>query len=312
MIGFNIAATCQVHIEHSYAFRSVAGTGGGSDFFRGFYLDGNNVIGSGGNASVYITECDTGIGGLPSNFNGNGIVCDGSFADIFVTDFESSNCWVGVNISGNNTQSGNVDLHLRNTIADGFGFAAIYISGTSPTGAIEITGGYGAPAPTANNTSWGIWCSGSKSAITITGFQLIGSPTSVTGGLNITNSENVMSQGNIWSETNQQAVTISGSKNCTIRDIAKNARVSGNAAVQLSGTNSRILIDMQIAGAGAGVYTLGVQLIGTGTTLSEIRCSGIDATAISGGATNKLNYNGGAITAAGAFGTNNLAQGIMV
>ena len=311
MFGFHILATVQTHIKNSYAFRSVPGTGG-TDFWYGFYLDGNISIGSGGNASVYITECDAGAGGLSSTFNASGIYADGGAADLFVTDFENSSCFIGVNLNQTASQNGQVDIHLRNIISDGFNYAGIFITNTSATGAIEITGGYGAPANTANNTSWAIWLNNSKAAVAITGHQVVASPSTKTGGLNISNSEAVTAMNNMWTECYQQGVVVINSKNCYVADQVRNNRVTTNAAVQLSGTNSRIKMDMTISGGASNVFGSGYQIIGATSTLSEFRCSGLDATAISGGSTNKLNYNGTAITTAGAFGTNNLAQGIMV
>jgi hypothetical protein len=311
LIGFHILATCQTHMRNCYAFRSSAATGG-SDSFKGFYLNGNTTIGSGGNASVYLTECNTSVGGMPSTFNSSGVYFDGGFADVFVTDFEAAACYVGININGNSSQAGNVDLHIRNPIIDTFHFAGIYIGTTSPTGAIEITGGYAAPNSAPSNTSWGIWMNGSKAAVAITGFQVVGISSTLTGGLNLTNCEGVTAVNNLYTEVNQQGVIIIGSKNCYIADEIRNSRVTGNAAVQCSGTNSRLKLDCQInSGNGGAAFGLGYQIIGTTTTLSEFRCTTVDAVAV-GATTSKLSYNGAAITTAGAFGTNNLAQGVMV
>jgi len=311
MTGFLIKATAQTHISHSYAFRSTAGTGG-TDYWYGFYLDGRTSIGSGGNASTYITECNASVGGLSATFNSAGVYADGGAADLFLTDFESTSCYIGVNLTQTASQNGQCNIHLRNPIADAFYFAGVYITGTAATGAIEITGGYSAPVASPANTSWGVRIVSSLAAIAITGHQIVASPATLTGGLLIQNSTGIVAMNNMWTECNQQGVYITGSSNCYIADHIKNTRVTTNAAVTLAGTNSRIKMDMTISGGATGVFEVGYQLQGTGTTLSEFRCSGLDAAAITPGSADKLIYNGTSIIASGAFGTNNLAQGIMV
>ena len=296
MTGFLIKATAQTHISHSYAFRSQAGTGG-ADYWYGFYLDGRTSIGSGGNASTYITECNATVGGLsPATFTSYGVYADGGAADLFLNDFESTFCYVGVNLTQTASPNGQCNIHLRNPIADAFYYAGIYITGTSATGAIEITGGYSAPVATPANTSWGVRIVSSLAAIAITGHQLVASPATTTGGMLIQNSSGVVAMNNMWTECNQQGVYITGSSNCYIADHIKNTRVSSNAAVTLDNTNSRIKMDMTISGGISGVFEIGYQLIGTGTTLSEFRCSGLDAAAITPGSADKLSARHNGIT----------------
>jgi hypothetical protein len=81
------------------------------------------------------------------------------------------------------------------------------------------------------------------------------------------------------------------------------------AIVRMFSTCSRNII-APVGYGSAGVYPIGVQLVSTGNSYTEINCSGMDPAAISGGSGNKLTINGVQITATGLSG-NNLVSGVM-
>ena len=306
----NVKSVCL----NSYAFRSIAGTGSGTDYFHGFYVNGNTTIGSGGNASLYLNGCATSVGGVAALQTGdsNGVYADAGFADLYINAFEATTCSVGIHLVGNTSAYGNVDALITNPVIDQFYKAGILLETTSESGAISILGGYAAPAAVSQNTSWGIWCNQSNAQVSITNFQVICGPSTTCGGLLIATSKNVHSVNCAWNDSSIQSVYISSSSSIKIEDSIKHYnKTTAVGAVFMLGTCSRIELDCQVNGA-ANSTGYGYQINGAGVSLSQFNCSGLDSTSIAGGSTNKLNNNGTAITATGSFGTNNLAEGIMV
>ena len=62
MVGFQNIGTVQSDMSRCVSFRSIAGTGVGTDSYRGFFIDGSVVLTgvAGGNASCHWTRCVSG------------------------------------------------------------------------------------------------------------------------------------------------------------------------------------------------------------------------------------------------------------
>lgn len=312
MSGFRFQANVNSKSTNCYGFRSLAGTGAGTDFFYGFYAYGGEQIGSGGNASIYFDRCGAGQGGVVIA-NSNGFYADAGFADIFIDAFESANLNIGLNFNGTGAASfGCVDVQITNPTVDGYLTAGILIQNTNVGGAITITGGYAAPAASGTTTPCaGLMVSANFSAVSAVGFQVIGGTNAASTGLYVFNSKNVFTSNNRYMDCGLNPVFLSGALNCRISDFVANHSVvaSGGAAVTLSASCSRNVFTCLYDGAASKV-TAGYNAVGVTNTFNEFNCSGLDPTGITGGSGNKLVINGTQITAVGLSG-NNYASGVM-
>ncbi|MFA7334935.1 MAG: hypothetical protein WC130_11685, partial [Kiritimatiellia bacterium] len=117
MIGFRLYGTVTPKCDDLESVRSVAGTGAGTDSWRGYWIDGSASIGAaGGNASVYISRASASCNlAALQTAGGNGFYVDQAFTDVFLDNPETVNCYYGIIITGNdaagNTFS-NTDLYI--------------------------------------------------------------------------------------------------------------------------------------------------------------------------------------------------------
>lgn len=152
-IGFAIAGAVRTHVCNCFAFRSLPASsaiGSNEARFWGFYFDGRKDIGlAGGNASVFLMDCNASIGGDPALDDAVGAYLDGAFADSFLTNFETSGLSVGIRIDGKADQlkgrqrkSGHANVHILTPVIDGFTGIGIEIRNVSPYGMIDIVDPY--------------------------------------------------------------------------------------------------------------------------------------------------------------------------
>ena len=311
--GFYYKGTVAAYTQNCWAFRSSAGTGAGTDFWYGFYIDGLDVLSgaSGGNASIYFTDTNSN-NVIDLGVNSSGYYVDGAWADTSITNPEATGCAIGINLQGNalgTINYGETDLNIVKPVIDAFTVAGIYINNTSPYGAISIIGGFAAPSGAGTPTGT-IYLNNSLASVSITSFQhVLGPNASITGGLVAVDSENIFSSGNCYLECAGIPVSLSGVANSLFMDKAINNGTTASAVVQMT-NSSRNKLEMICAG-GSAKFGLGYQGISTGNTYNEFNCTGLDANTISAGSANKLNVNSVQITATGTFGTGNLASGVM-
>ena len=312
MISFEYQATAESHTDFCVSHRFSAGSGVGTDFHYGFYCNGNTAAGGGilGNSAIYFSNCKADIS-YPIT-GSVGFYASMNFNDIFVRDLETIGQAVGAQVNGTgSTGEGCVDCHLIGVVNDGFLQYGVYITNTPINGAIEISGGYSAPSATSAVSSYGVAFSSSNSAVAITNHQVIAQPSANCGGMLVLSSSGIQSIGNMFIDCTTAAINVSESSNCTFQDHARNSIITATgAAVDISGTNTRLVARMQIDGD-AGSFLYGYRLASTTTTYSEFNCSGVDPICITGGSGNKLLFNNTQITVAGAFSSANLASGIM-
>lgn len=312
MRGFEWIGTVGGHYDDLWSFRSAAGTGGGTDYWYGFYINGTITIpASGGNASVYFNRCNATRSGGGGTIR-YGFYINDKWADTFVFQPEVNGCTTGILCAGNSSAVlgyGETDLHITNAIIDTYEFAGIHVQNLSKYGAVNINGGFAA-ANTAATATASIYIDTSLGNTTIANFQhILGPATSVTGGLLCLNSNNVTSTGCVYAESDDIPVLLSGCNNIRIDDRSTNYSKVCAAVVQMTNT-TKSKLEMSAVGFGGGIL-LGYQLVSTGNDYNELNCTGIDSSAVSGGSNNKLVENGVQITATGTFGTSNLASGVM-
>ena len=308
MRGFEFIGTVGSQFNNLWTSRTLEGTGGGADYWRGYYINGTHIVASGGNASIYLNYIQAGItAGLLSD--STGILIDDAWADTFITQPEIGACVVGIAIQGDSDAAygyGEVDLHIIKPVIDTYSFAGIYILNLSKYGAISINGGYAAPGGGTTPTA-SIYVKDSNSPVSINNFQHILGP-AVTPGLVIINSSNVTSIGNIYSESSSSPISMDGASNCVFMDRSTNYSKVASAVVYMT-NSTRNKFEMTCSGASNKV-TLGYRADSTGNEYNEFNCTGLDPNCINGGSANKLVINGVQITTAGLSG-NNLASGVM-
>jgi hypothetical protein len=92
--------------------------------------------------------------------------------------------------------------------------------------------------------------------------------------------------------------------------VHQTTQATAAAAITIGGS-SRMVIDCTVYGDAAGLIAKGISL-DSSSTYNEVRMSGVNPFALpSSASATKLVYNGANVTSAGAFGTGNIAQGIM-
>lgn len=311
MRGFEFIGAVGSHYDDLWAARSIAGTGGGTDYWYGLYINGNTTIpASGGNASIYFNRPNASLSG-GGGTNSNGIYIDGNWADTFITDAEVNGCSTGISCQGNGSATfgyGETDLQINNPVIDTYTFAGIHINNLSKYGCISINSGMAAPKSGSSPTA-SIYVNASLGPISINNFQhILGPVPSITGGLVCVNSNSIESVGNIYLECGSIPVILNTCDNCAIFDRVSNNNNTVTSAAQLTASTS-CKIEMSINGA-ANKVGIGYQLISTANNRNELNCTGINSGCINGGSANKLQINSVQITTTGLSGTN-LVSGVM-
>jgi hypothetical protein len=304
--GWYFYGNIQPQLTQCYAFRSTLGSGGGTQIWRGYYIQGSSGLFAGGNASVYLTRCTAGVAALTMSVK-DGLYADNNFTDLYIDAFETVSCNVGMNIQGNGAtgaDNGNRDLLITNCVNDAFSQYGILLNNVNQAGAVTITSGYNGPASGAIAAIGVTNCSGS---IAINGGQLVMNSGNATG-IQVDNSSNVNINAVQIVECSGRAVAGNTAVNCTFNPIVTNYGVSTLGVCEFTAvTRSRFA--PSFTGMASGT-AYGVRLLGAANGYNEINCSGMNPAAIAGGSANKLEINGVQITVTGLTGTN-LASGIM-
>jgi hypothetical protein len=312
IFGFQFFGTVQTQAYRCWAFRTVAGSGAGPDRFYGFYVNGSATIPglNSGNASLYLNYCNGTVGGSPPA-DSVGFYLDDGFTDAFLESPEATSCRIGIQIVGDGLTGPfaftNGDLQIKNPVMDAFSYAGIFLQNCNKFGSVEIIGGYHGAAAGARAA---IAVDNCKGQIRVNGGQAIMVAATGSSGISIDASNGVTIDGTIIMEALISGVDATNANNCVFKPIVKNYNTTMTGAiVRMFSTCSRNII-APVGYGSAGVYPIGVQLVSTGNSFTEINCSGMDPAAITGGSANKLTINGVQITATGLSG-NNLVSGVM-
>ena len=309
--AFVLVGTVHPILYRCVALRETAGTGG-TDAFKGFYMDGSSGIAAGGNASAYLSHCHA-DDNRASKVNSIGFYADVKFTDCFWSHCETVSCAVGMEVNGNDAASndlGNTDMTIIHPVNDAFATYGIYIHNLGYSGSVSISEPYCGAASGA--TSAIQISSNAGGAVTISGGQLVMGASTATEGIVIDGSNGVSVLGTIILENggNDGAVVLNVASNCRIMPTVLNKVVSGGPAVQLIGASTANYIAPVVLGKASGV-TYGIQVTGTTDARNEYNCSGIDSACVNGGSGNKLVRNGVQITAAFTLTDTNTTSGVM-
>jgi len=313
--GFHYTGTVNCHTSECYSFRSSLGSGGGSDLFYGYYIDGisNNIGAAGGNASIYFTDCNASCGGsYPTSCSG--IYMNGGYTDTYIIRPECNSMFYGIALVGNSSTTQNYannDVLIVEPVCDGFTGSGIYFINTSEFGSININGGYSAPASGASSVVAGLYFNNSYGQIMVNDYQVICAPNSLCRGIAINGGSNIETRTQIIDcAYGSGAISVTNVTNSRFMDHVTNYAITCGPACEVAGTCTANYFQVFASGK-SSAFTFGYQLLSTGTTRSEFNCTGLDSSSISSGSGNKLVYNGTQITSTGTFGTNNLASGVM-
>jgi len=300
--GFFITGNVDCTLTRCKALRTIAPNGSGFDYFHGFSQDGTVPVSpwvvAGCNASMYYDHCIA--GGTGATFPGGsvGLAMYGPFSDTFVDRCESALLATGISILGTSsttTTPDNEDVKIIGAILDGCATAGISISTTNKATQIRILGCYlgilGGGKGISIATNAGI--------ISSTGNQIVAAATSVTG---IYLSACIMfsSVNDLITDCSTPVSLVSSSGLNRIESTINNPNLACTNGVTLDATSFRSIIKPIVQGS----FTNGINLA-SGAGFNECNPSGINA------GSNKLIYNGSAVTSVGAFGSTNYATGVM-
>lgn len=309
--GFQFYGTVALTATGCFSARAIAGAGGGTDKWYGYYINGNASIGAaGGNASIYLNYCSAAcnIGSLSSG-NGFGFYADGAFTDMFLESPETVNCNIGIYVLGDGssgTVATNTDCQIKNPINDAFYQFGIFIKNVNKYGSVSVSGGYYGVNAAATSA---LYVLDSLGSVQVSGGQFIMFPSTTAKGIVAEGSNGLIVDGAQILESSTAGVVLSNCSSCDIRPLVKNYSVTlANAGVQMVNTCAANNIAPVVYG-GASKVALGVQLVGALNARNEINCTGINSACLAASA-DKLQINGVQITTTGLSGSN-LVSGVM-
>lgn len=307
IIGFYLYGCVYTKFDDCGVFRSEQ-FGGTNDFFRGIWAQGVPAILTGGNPSLFLNRCNVNIGGSPTLVSPTGLYINGNFSDIFVDKLETAAMYTGIWVDGTGGNSGasRLNLHLRNVILDQCKQNGIIISALNNMSMVTISGGY-AQVNDTGTTGKGIWMSGSTNNGTVSiggGLQLLSGTGTTNYGIYASQQSNVRVDSSVTIEDFYNPVVIDGgSVGCDIRASIVNPN-SGDAlsAAVLVNSATDCYIAPAISGA-SSKFAQGVYSVGTGLNRTTIDPTLFRSSVIGGGATDKVQINGVAITSPGYYTT---------
>jgi hypothetical protein len=311
LIGFYFYGAVFIKLDDCTAFRSESF--GANDFFRGFWAQGAPPILAGGNPSLYINRCNVGVGGSPGITNPVGMYINANFSDIFVDDFETVAIGTGILVdgTGSSVAAGKLDLHIRNSVFDQCTVNGLQILALNEMSMVTVTGGYIQVNDTGAAGS-GVRVTGGSNNGSLSiggGLQLLSSSGTSNKGIYISQQSNVKIDSTVIIEDFYKPVDIDGgSVNCRIDATINNPNTgNGTSAAVTINSAERIYIGCSVDGK-SNAFAQGVFSVGTALNRATIDPTLFDPTAISGGATNKVQLNSGvAITAPGYYTTAGVA-----
>ncbi len=309
-IEYYFGDTVNVFADKCYAFTSNAGTGTGQWF--GYYIDGFAGSSDGQispNASTRFTGC---VAAPSTNDTAYGFYCPGRFSDQFLINCETAGCSYGMFFAGTQffgfaPSLEEIDLHIIAPINDGFKTAGLYINGISPDGQVHVNGGYAAPAAVSGAPA----CLAiiNSAGVLVTGYQCIGY--TATGSIGVLLQS--VTDCDITAQAKDCAVPwkVIGANACEIKGSIRNTTQSATNGVLMITSSSRNRISVGAIAPSPATITNGYN-IDSSCTDNECNMTRVSTTGI----TNKLLYNGSAVTGSPPnpvlFGSGNIASGVLV
>jgi hypothetical protein len=311
MIGFATVGSINTRFDDVRSIRVTAGSGGGTDSSIAYrYITGTPALTTiNGNASCWLDRAVAYCN--PAIPNSEGLRLDANFCDTFVGELETSGVRTPVRIIGdadthddsNPSLRTNSNVRIDKLVLDQFGTAGVRIEKLNKYGHVRIGDIYAGPSVGATAAIHVTDCKGS---ITVEAGELAMVASNVIPALLATNSKNIqMLEGLSIIEAGGHMLDLTDVSDSRFTCSFRNEFVSADQAILGNGTCVANYYAPKVSG-GAGKVPIAVSLLGTAHARSTVDVSAINSAVSS---TNKLYYNAGGITAAGVFGTTNLAQG---
>lgn len=315
-LGVAFSGAVNAHCTDVMAFRSTSGSNAGNDPFHGFFYDSTAAIGAaGGNASVYITECNGNVGGAPTLTISSGFYGHQGYTDTFITRLETANTQYGAFLNGSAASgSATQDIDISDCKFDQVTIAGVQISNGSANTNVGITNTYVAPTA-AGSFLGGFVVTNQLGVISIIGGVVLGVSNPGSRGLYVSNSSGVSLVDTQLVDCKYPVVLDGGAgsaSKCKIRPRIENPTVGATlGAVYMVNTTARNDIAPFIQG-GAGVFAYGVNMVAATHHFNEVNCTGFDSASINTGAPNKLVCNAVQVTVRlSQFNTDNEVSGVM-
>ena len=304
--GFYLSGVVYSALERCFATRANAGSTAVNDYFAGFLLDARAKFGMNtGLASVYIRNKCGAHGGVHASPT-YGIRTVGGCTDVYVNAFETSSIQYGLWFDGESDVAyPSENLRVSNCVLDQVR-TGITVRRGNPATNVTLVNNY--CAPTRADGSVGILITQTPALSAGGAVSLMGNEVISSGGgtilLLVEGSGGVVATGNLYTDLSRPVV-LRGASNCRISDRISNVgQHAAGPAIDLTAA-SQCVVDATVGGA-QGAFKTGVTL--SASRGVEVRCSGIDASALSGP---KLVADGRGVAAAGPFGAGCLAQGLV-
>lgn len=286
MVGFEDTNVVDRRHFNCRSFRSVAGSGTGTDYFTGFHATNNE--------SFYNYNPNASAGGFVPAGSLIGFLFDGNINDNTLLTPETSQIQVGIQVSGTpgSTSFGtSEDLHIINPILDQFYFAGIYIQNLPEYGCVDILGGYAAPNASDSGVVACVYLDGCVGSVRTSGMQFILQDAQCNGWYAL-NSSNFVFEGNRHVEGGRTQMTVSGCTNYRVRDISTTyyAADTSNAVAEIGTSNYGDWA--LVANGGAGYRDFVYQILDSTSTGNTFSLAGINPSLPAGGVTNMISVNG--------------------
>jgi hypothetical protein len=292
--GFVVTGAVRTVLRDCIVFRSRDQADAGVPF-RGFHLDGTAETGlAGGNASLFLDDCNVSIGGRPNVPDPVGLLLEGAFADSFVTSFETAGVAAGIRVSGEAGQlggrgrAGHANLHIRMPILDQCRMG-IEITDVSPYGLIELSEPYVALAPQALAA---IRLDRVRGGTTLTGGQIIGFDDARAGGnglgLHATDSEGLSVHGLKLTDLRRPV----GIDHCAAVRLEASINNPGQAASQSAiwiRASTRVSVRSGVRGK-RDAFPQAVLIVDDQSSGIDIETTGLDRDAVVGGDANRVKW----------------------
>lgn len=302
-IGMYFNGVVRSLVKDCKAFRQTSGTTGTGDFWRGFWADGGGSYGlSGGNGSLFLIDCNASIGGTPALTTSEGFTLTNAFVDTFLIRPEATATRFGIVLDGDSASGSpaHIDVSIVEPVLDGITGTGIEVRETNDYTAIEIKGGYIALKGGSAFAGYHIHdCQG----VTIIGGQVWGVNANAAGancfGVYAATAGRIVVQ-DVKAIGCKRPFGLDAVADFKLSAIVNNYGQAGSqAAVFL--TNCTIgQVSAAITGQG-NAFPQGIHAFGTGNVRITIDPTGVNPACINGGATNKTQINGTAITAPGYY-----------
>jgi hypothetical protein len=305
--ALNVESIVKCDFTRVSAFRSANGASATNDIFwcLALFAAGPYYL-----ESLNFTDC-SGAYGNTLDVSSIGIALSGAFTDISIQRPEYDLMTYGAFINQTSEGKPSIDSVITGGRFDQCRQFGFYVTAAESYSAIKIGDNYVEMNSAASGAAMEIASNGG--IVSLNGNTCLGGG-STASGLVISGGSGgpsvVNSDGNTFTDF-LNPIQISGAQNGRLNDTVHQTTQATAAAAITIGGSSRMVIDCTVYGDAAGLIAKGISL-DSSSTYNEVRMSGVNPFALpSSASATKLVYNGANVTSAGAFGTGNIAQGIM-